>query len=228
MKHASRPWAALYTATLVLSGVLSLGCSARPNEHIPTSADAMARTDSAIFSALLVAIRQERVPRDIRVDPRPLRRDPALVTFHDFSAAPDLVLPEAQLRPLADVDSSIIGMRKQLLTAVGVGETDAFRDAQCPGGLAPPTDSIVAQRKRLCPNTQYRSHIASLPRPGGAYWPGNVDERGKYEGRDVMTVRVISRVVGPTGSVESSADYVFTHADGGWQYMKRKALLIVE
>lgn len=43
-----------------------------------------------------------------------------------------------------------------------------------------------------------------------------------------MTVRVISRVVGPNGSVESSVDYVFSHMDGGWEFVERQPLLIVE
>lgn len=137
-KSASR-----FATAVAASVMLFFGCSARQGE-LDRAAELIARRDSAMFAALLLHIQENDTIPEIRADPRPLRTDPDLVTFHDFSVAADLVSPEAQRNPLADVDLSITKVRKQLLRAFGIRETDAFRDSQCPGGLAPPTDAIVA------------------------------------------------------------------------------------
>jgi hypothetical protein len=69
----------------------------------------------------------------------------------------------------------------------------------------------------------------ALPREGGVYWPNNFDERTKYAGRLVWSVRVISRSVGPRASSEGSADYLFELRGGSeWVFLERRGLLIVD
>jgi hypothetical protein len=71
--------------------------------------------------------------------------------------------------------------------------------------------------------------VVAIPRRGGAYWPGNRDERAQYANREVYSVRVIERDLRPEGSVEVSSDYVFERGSGGVVvFLKQVRLLIVE
>jgi hypothetical protein len=87
---------------------------------------------------------------------------------------------------------------------------------------------MVERKRSHCPAESLRAVLVALPRQGGAYWPQNFDERPKYDGRDVWSVRVIVKTLSPNGQVERSADYVFERVKDAWVLLERRLVLIVE
>jgi hypothetical protein len=196
----------------------------------PPAGDARLPADTTLFAAVVHFLEDDPSGAPLRVDPRPLRPDPRLVTLHDLTVVPELVDTVAQVRPFAEVDEAVVARRSELIERLGRLQTDAVVDARCPGVLLPTGTAVVERRRRHCPTEgSYRSAALALPRPGAPYWPGNVDERPRYEGVDVVSVRVIVRHLSAAGSVERSMDYVFAYtSEHDVRYLKRTDLLIVE
>lgn len=186
--------------------------------------------DSALFEATIRQALDRVRNTELRVDPRPLKHDPGLVTLKGLeSVIPDRVAPEAHYAPLADSRDAVTQARRNLLIELGIAETDAFKDSRCPGAMIPPSPEVDERKRERCPSTRYNSVIIALPREGGSYWPGNVDERNKYANRSVYSVRIIETSLHPRGSVEESIDYVFERqADNQWKLLDIRPLLIVE
>jgi hypothetical protein len=186
--------------------------------------------DSTLFEATIQHILGKLRNPELRVDPRPLKHDPGLVTLKGVETViPDRVAPDAHYAPLADSRVAITEARRNLLSEMGLAETDAFKDARCPGVMIPPTPAVDEMKRELCPSTRYSSVIIALPREGGSHWPANVDERSKYGNRPVYSVRVIETSLHPRGSVEMSSDYIFERlADNQWKLLEVRGLLIVE
>lgn len=163
--------------------------------------------------------------RPLRIDPRPLPADPDIVSLHSLQS----IVPD-RVRDLADTVSIPAAgpARMSALHALAIDTTDAWEDAKCPGVMIPPSPDVRERKRERCPSDAYNSAVIASPRPGGAFWPGNLDERDKYPGR-VFTIRVISRDVSPRGSVEASYDYVYRCTDTRrCDLLEIKPLLIVE
>jgi hypothetical protein len=186
--------------------------------------------DDAMLFAAVVRSLQREPSFELRVDPRPLRVDPRLVTLRSFNVMPDRVDPDAQLNPLADGASGVLAARATFLRSVDLATTDALVDSRCPGVMLPVLPGSNPWRDNGCPSSgSYRSVLIATPRAGPAYWPGNVDHRAQFAGRHVYTVRVIERDMTPRGSVEESSDYVFERdARQRWVAIERVRLLLVE
>ena len=210
---------------IILLLVLAPACSG-----LRAQRDTADRTtsDLELFEAVLRHMLADSIRPELRVDPRPLRDDPRLVSLHRVDVIPERWHPDAASAPLANASAELIDARIRVLTRLRIGHTDAIRDARCPGimTLSPQDDSL---KLAFCPRADHRSVIVGLARAGGPYWPGNIDERRKYGDTTAFSVRVIQRNVGPRGSVELSSDYVFIKIAGSqWQLSEWRPLLIVE
>ena len=215
----------LLPAALVL---LSVVACVRPT----TASESLlaAPPDDAMLFAAVVRHLQGQWHTELRVDPRPLRVDPQLVTLHSFTVMPDRVDPDAHLNPLADAASGVLAARTAFLRSVDLATTDALADSRCPGVRSPVRPGSDPWRDSGCPPSgTYRSVLIATPRAGPAYWPNNIDQRPQFAGRHVYTVRVIERDMTPRGSVEASSDYVFERdARQRWVIIERVRLLLVE
>ncbi len=181
--------------------------------------------DAALFRLTASQLVTSSMNRPVRIDPRPLPADPDIVSLHSLQAiVPDHVTDLADTVPIPAASHA----RMSTLRAFAIDTTNAWEDAKCPGVMIPPTPEVRERKRQRCPPDAYESVVIAAPRPGGAFWPGNVDEREKYPGR-VFTVRVISRDVTPSGSVEASYDYVYRCTDTRrCDLLEIKPLLIVE
>ncbi len=180
----------------------------------------------------------------IRVDPRPLRtgmdakggewlggRADANDLALDSAGVAELV-PLDMIKPdsasLANVPDEMVRQRSRVLSRMGLVETDAMEDSRCPGIMLPPG------RKRdltACPVAgQFTSVMLSMPRPGGAYWPGVVDEREEGRRQGHWTIRVVERSMEPRGSSTVVVDYVVEPKldRHGWVVVKRVPLFVIE
>jgi hypothetical protein len=191
----------------------------------PNSSDS---TDTALFRLVVEHLRDSSGDV-LRVDPRPLRNDPRLVTLRAFDMIPGRVEPGLWRDPLASVPASLINTRREALRKLRIAEIDGLNLEPCPGVLVPESPKVNELKLSRCPEKAYRVLMVAIPRRGGSYWPGNFDERGKYLDRSIFTVRVIERSLSPQGSSEVSADYVFERMGMiEWRLLERRGLLIVE
>lgn len=184
--------------------------------------------DPELFALAVGVFRADTVGAPIRVDPRPLKPDPELVTLHNIDVMPERINPDAQAGLLPD--SVLTAQRRVTLVSMGIPMTDAIKDTQCPGGLLPPrTEQQRIRKEQLCPSTGYRSLILATPRKGAEYWPGNIDKRSEFGGANVVSIRAVQTSVGPGGSVQSSFDLVFERdAEDQWHFLRRTILFLVE
>lgn len=187
-------------------------------------------SDTKLFELVVLQLANSPGVKELRVDPRPIRNDPALVTFSGvWRVIPERVSPDAQAAPLAEIPPAIIRSREAVLAHLQLGTTNVLSDARCPGFMIPPSPEVDQRKAELCPRDSYENAIIALPRKGGAYLPEGIDERNKYAPKTVYSVRVISRSMGPRGSVESSADFIFQEVGKNeWKLLERRNLLIVE
>jgi hypothetical protein len=230
MRPVESTLACVTSLLICATTALTTACSQRRPAASAFSDQAAEEIDAPLFEAVLRQIQAAPYRSTVRVDPRPLKNDPALVTLHRiYEIIPERVSPGAHATLLADVGPDVLFARNDVLDKMELAQTDAWQDAKCHGVLVPPDPKAPNAKKPGCPQDDYLSVLVALPRTGGAYWPENFDERPKYRKRNVRTVRVIERSVGPDGSVEASADYVFEWGSGSaWRFIKRRALLIVE
>jgi hypothetical protein len=181
-----------------------------------------------LFEATLRELQRDTAGGEIRVDPHPLRNSATLVTLHAMSMISERIEPGSWTSPYADISDVQKSERVAALARLGIAALDGLPNAECPGALMPPTPANEERRRSHCPPLVFRAVMVALPRTGGSYWPRNFDEREKYAGRDVCSVRVIVRLLAPNGHVESSADLIFEATASGWQFLERRALLIIE
>lgn len=217
---------------LIASGSIGLsGCVASPSRATPTHLRALPVSDDAEVFALVVQHLSTEDPRaggSLRVDPRPLKPDPSIVELWPSLAKsiPDRV--QAAPEPLAGMSPGVARRRSQVLARLNVSTTDAFAHPSCPGILLPPELQKNREPDRRCPKEVYTAAILSLPRPGGAYWPGNLDQRDDGS-HTTWTVRVIRRNLEPVGAGTTALDYVVDHTcEGNWQIRKVVPLVIME
>jgi hypothetical protein len=214
-------------------------------DHVDTLPGTPDAQDGFLFNLVLLAL-LDLTRGELRVDPRPLWRDPALVSLkHRRGAAPETADPGGPGWPLADAADWELEYRQAVLGMLGLAETDALRDARCPVRSAAPAPVNGGSTSAGCPRESYRSVIIAPPREGGAYWPGTFDERTRYvtwprsttdwpgpagdTGSTIISIRVIATDLSPSGSVEQSWDYVFERSDwGGLRLLEVRPLYVVE
>jgi len=186
-------------------------------------------TDSVLFAEVISHLGRDAAIA-LRVDPRPLRPDAELVTLTDLGPVlPQRIGPFAQADPLAVVHADVMATREATLRRASIQQTDALADARCPGVMMVPSEDLESRKRDVCPSTSFLSVALALPRAGGPWWPGHVDQRTQFADRDVVSIRVISRHMTPRGSSEAAADYVFERtAHGGWSLVEVVRLLVVE
>lgn len=208
------------------------------------------RPDTSLFSAVVHQLMERAlVAVPIRVDSRTLRHEgsalPADSVFKRAGAESmtldsmalsrlvpvDLIAPTAM--SLAKEPPEVIRRRRNVLKQLGVQETNALADALCPGALVFPTPKPEMERRRAasCPKgKRFVSVILSQPRPGGAYWPGFIDERASGRSKGQWTVRATQRTMTADGSSTAVYDYVAepTPSGKGWKIVKAVQLLITD
>lgn len=202
--------------------------AAPPGGERPSPAEVPGDLDRVLFDLTVRALVADTTVPDLRIDPRPLRPDPGLVTLHAFNLAPDRVILGSWQDPFARGVENEIDSRRAALRLLGVTEAQGIPEVACPPVMAPPTPELQEEKARWCPQVAFRNALIALPRTGGAYWPPSVDERAKYAGRLVYTVRVLQRLFYPQGQMEASHDYVFEYQADGWVLLERRGLLIIE
>jgi len=171
--------------------------------------------DSILFDAVVKELMNEMIGsvriEPPRVDPRPLvgRADLLSVRFKNTADS-------TQWRPgvFADSDTSVLRARRDILAKAGATEDNAFSHMRCPGGLLPYVEPHITELREHCPREALGIAVIALPRENGAYAPGAVDDRAKYHGRDIYSVRVIETTLHPMGTWEAVSDYVFERVEG--------------
>jgi hypothetical protein len=180
-----------------------------------------------MFATVVRRLQGEVRGLPLRVDPRALKPDPAIVELTPgvAAAAPNLVQPIPD--PLAHGIPRVRQQRSIALAQLGVAEGDIRAFSGCPGMLQGPDESDVPVAG--CPSTSFAIAILALPREGGAWWPGSqVDERASSPA-GVWSVRVIRREITTTGANMAAADYVLHRtADRVWTVDHVVRLLIAE
>jgi len=178
-----------------------------------------------IFAAVAARLRADAAGVPLRIDPRPLSADPALVelTPQLSAAAPDLV--RAPRPVLAPVSSAVTERRRRILLQLGITAGEVPTRAECPGGLVPPGQPAV--QRPGCPAADTVEAAVALSRAGGAYLPGSrTDERGDRAHR---SVRVIRRELRPSGATQAAYDFVLSRdAAAGWRVSRVVVLVIAE
>jgi len=182
-------------------------------------------TEPEIFSAVAARLRADAAGVPLRIDPRPLSADPALVelTPQLSAAAPDLVHTPRPV--LATVASAVTERRRRILLQLGIAAGEVPTHPECPGGLVPPGHPAV--QRPGCPAADTIEAAVALSRAGGAYLPGSgTDEQGDREHR---SVRVIRRELRPSGAMQTAYDFVLSRdAVVGWRVSRVVALVIAE
>ncbi len=194
-------------ALLLAGGIMGAGC-AGSGPGPGSAATGRASEDTSLFAAVARAI----VPHpgvELEVDPVPLRADPSVTSV------------DAATRAAASPER--VRANERALEALRVAAGDASRYAGCPGVLVAPPKSTAG-----CPKELLLLVAIGLPRRGGPFLPGSVDERARYAGREVVAVRAIEETVGPLGKSTEMVDYVMSRAGGGWRLVERRGLLYVE
>jgi len=200
-------------------------CAARGSQPIDAiTTISIVRVDSLLYPQLISRLAKDH-SMPLKVDPRPLRNDPRIVSLHDVSV---LGIHSISDGTTFSETTAVLGARRQALHDLSISATDAIEDALCPGALAPPTESVQERKRLHCPGASYRSVVVSMPRRGGPHWPDQLDERNNYSD-DAFSVRVIIRYMTARGSAERSADYVFErNRRGRWMLLTVRRLLWVE
>ena len=205
--------------------LLFSACVGNREVSAQSGTDMSPAADTSLFAAAVRAIYDGPVEGFLRVDPRPLRADPKLVTLNSAlaRAVPDRVT--ASSSPLAEVPAEVIRRRSEVLERLGVRQTDALDRPACAGLV--PWDRRPSIREGCPKEGQIKVAILGVPRPGGAYPPSSLDEREEGLRQGYWTVRVIEKLLGPQGATSTTSDFVFEeNADGtGWRLVKRVGLL---
>jgi hypothetical protein len=203
--------------------------SETPPVLTPFPAKGPAPNDSVLFRLTVAATLAES--DRTRVDARPLKPDPSLVSLIVMDVFPEKISAEASRNPWADVNTPVLAARQRVLRELGAPATDALKDMTCKTSIFPiMLGGQKATPHPACPpeGGDYYSTVIALPRQGAAYWPGNLDQRRAYAHRDLYTVRVIQRTMTWRGMAEASHDFVFERATSGtWRLVHKVGLLVV-
>lgn len=185
--------------------------------------------DTALLRTVIERIVSDSRGVSVRVDPRPLKADPAVVelTVGIAKAAPDLVRSIGE--PLAPVSAEVVRARTRTLERMSVPLTDIFAYPSCPGILRPPELQRDSRPSPDCPHEEFVAVVLSPARPGGAYSPAMKTNRTDNAEPGVWSVRVIQRNLRPMGTSQMALDYVLRRTSSRtWQVINVVPLLIRE
>jgi len=215
------PAARVVAIQLALAGVA--GCAglaprsdagAAASEPAPSAATGANADELALFAAVARAVDSAHAELKpfVEIDPRPLKPDP------------DVMVPIAA--SFADVGRATVEARAGVLRRLGIPAVDAAALPPCPGVLS--FTATEEERRRNCPKHTTLVAAIGLPRPGGAYFPGGVDERedGARRGQHAVRVLAIRRM--PQGFNGVVYDYVMQKRSGRWRLVHGRSLVWLE
>ena len=183
--------------------------------------------DAALFEAVLRQLIAGSRSGALRVDPRPLRPNPEVLTLTKvYEVVPDRLSAQAHQTLLADTSRTIAG-RRAILHREGIPIADALIATGCPGALSVPTAEIERAWRERCPRTPQRTVIIALPRLGAL--PRKGETATTYPGREVYSIRVIEHSESPQGADQVTFDLIFERTSARkWVLLERRNLLFVE
>lgn len=238
-KARSRSRAGMLTSAvvLVLASAQCGGKSALLDD--PVRGDTNGAVDPGKFAAVVEMIAASGAGNRY-VDPRPLRLAPVANPDSVLATDPgpvvrdeivEALVPSSIVFPdsadLAAVPEAVVAKRQAILTEYDLREVDFFRDqAKCPGILVPPMQGVDRSQ---CPERSRVLIILTVARPGGAYWPGGVDERDEGLVRGHWSILATVRAETQQGVWTNVEEFVVAPKEAGaWQVVKRIVHLTVE
>ena len=204
-----------FSLRLYAASLLAVGCMPPQLSRNTPSASQVLDANTEIFSAVVQALSIE-ANAPLRVDPRPLRADPTIVSATPFTP----VGGKTQQLAFAEISESMLRARHGVLRRLGITQTDAVANEQCPGAMIPV--EFVRDRSS-CPQSGYfTSAVLALARDqkwGVAGADSPRVGRGVAEG---LAVRVILRSMSPAGASSAISDYVVSrdNATRQWSVLK--------
>src|SRR5262245_56281763 len=78
--------------------------------------------DLELLEMVVGQVRLVEGAKTIKVDPRPLRSNPALVTLHEIDLDPDVIEPGLWRYPFEENTDSVTDLRRALLKRMGIPE----------------------------------------------------------------------------------------------------------
>lgn len=178
-------------------------------------------TDAEVLPVILKAALSDAGRRDLRVDPRPLRADPAYL----YAVEPVVMAP---------VSPSVVDGRSVIIRAAGLRTVDTTvvnQSRDCPGALVPshPDSLGRVDNRRVggCPEQPFDVLAVGPPRPGSAAIPQDrvYDRATETAACGYWAVRVIRTTLGHGRSSAFAADYVLAERAGKWVVVKTVGLM---
>jgi hypothetical protein len=214
------PAASVAAIQLALAGVA--GCASlaprsdagAASSERASSAATQVMDDLELFAAVARAVDSAHAELKpfVEIDPRPLKPDP------------DVMVPIAA--SFADVGRAAVEARAGVLRRLGIRQVDAAALPPCPGVLS--FTATEEERRRNCPRDTTLTAAVGLPRPGGAYFPGGLDEREQGARRGHHAVRVLAIRRMPHGFNGIVYDYVMEKRSGRWRLVHGRSLVWLE
>jgi hypothetical protein len=159
--------------------------------------------DDDAFRVVVGGVRQEARGIPLSVDPRPLLPDPVIVEIHSES--------------YASVPPQVIEKRTEVLRELNVDETTDASLRGCASATTAPPPVGVEDPKSRCPEKPIYLAAISLPRSGGAYFPGTpIDNRDEGKRRGQVSERVLLTQLSKAGASTRVYDFVLQRGPGGW------------
>ena len=187
------------------------------------SPDRGSLADSALFSAVVRLMSADTTAR-LRASERPLRRDSTWY-FSEVVVPTQGASPYAYRRTMSHSDSILAATRANILTRFGIEKTELIDVLRCPPAqlvtLEP--DSMEADRRQWCPQGG-RVQVIAVTIPTDDF-----EKSAEFDKKDVLVVRVISRIMSEYGAAGKSADFFYEHRpDGSWFLLKTVGVLYVD
>jgi hypothetical protein len=168
---------------------------------------------------------QKRNAMPFAVDPRPAGPDP---TFISLDPAPVPGTSAASFAAGPDV-SSIQSRRMRVLTTLRIDSASAPEANSCGSDRVQRLiDPSIRSTRPCLEGRVFRVALFAVPRNGGPYLPGVVDEREK-DGSDIFSVRVIIVELHKEGRAVIATDLVFRRlADGSPHFVRMRDLVTMD
>ena len=178
-----------------------------------------ATPDSLLFSRTVMELRRSgSLP--LAVDPTPLPPDPSIASI-------DPLVP-GRMKPAGwrdAINSELRVQRMRELKRLRVNAESAWSADSCAKARFADLVARAPRRTRCLEGREIRVALIGIPRSGGPYLPGIVDERQAFNG-SVFSVRVIELEVRSDVAVQSARDYVFRRDGSKWQLVKVRVLTV--
>jgi hypothetical protein len=205
-------------ALLILAGSLAAAsANSATCRNQPT-----APADSALFSLVVRDLRSGQGM--LFVDPNALVDDPTIGSVEGLPVPGEI----AHASPDASFvrDSSLSAARARVLGSAGIKSRSIVEALRCGSRRfqAMRTGKKLSSSEECFGGQEFTVVLIAIPRAGGAYLPGTVDERAGNEAR--VSVRVITVGLSSSGNTESSMDLVFERSGESWKLVNRRVLIV--